>query len=153
MRHSNPTCQASTQPTGKARPNMAGSLRQAQSEQTIQQQDKLAEREAFLADFSPAERLQLSESAKLDLDEEINMLSLTMKRFMRAAESAGEEDYPVNLAKSLDLLGLTCSRMASLLRVNVILLGPEKSEESKELLKRLTDFSQEVSQMGEVSHD
>ena len=149
MRHSNPTCQAYTQPTGKARPNAAGSLRQAQSEQ----QDRLAEREAFLADFSPAERLQLSEAAKLDLDEEISMLSHTMKRFMRAAESAGEDDYPVNLAKSLDLLGLTCSRMASLLRVNVILIGPEKNDVSKELLKRLTDFSQEVKQMGEVSHD
>jgi hypothetical protein len=149
MRHSNPTCQAYTQPTGKARPNAAGSLRQAQSEQ----QDRLAEREAFLADFSPAERLQLSEAAKLDLDEEISMLSHTMKRFMRAAESAGEDDYQVNLAKSLDLLGLTCSRMASLLRVNVILIGPEKNDVSKELLKRLTDFSQEVKQMGEVSHD
>lgn len=149
MRHSNPTCQAYTQPTGKARPNAAGSLRQAQSEQ----QDRLAEREAFLADFSPAERLQLSEAAKINLDEEISMLSTTLKRFMRAAESAGEDDYPVNLAKSLDLLGLTCSRMASLLRVNVILIGPEKNEASKELLKRLTDFSQEVKQLGEVSHD
>ncbi len=149
MRHPNPTCQAYTQPTGKARPNAAGSLRQAQSEQL----DRLAEREAFLADFSPAERLQLSEAAKLNLDEEINMLSHTMKRFMRAAESAGEEDYPVNLAKSLDLLGLTCSRLASVLRVNAILVGPEKNDVSKELLKRLTDFSQEVKQMGEVSHD
>ena len=149
MRHSNPTYQASTQPSGKARPNAAGSLRQANFEQL----DKLAEREAFLADFSPAERLQLSEAAKLDLDEEISMLSRTLRRFMRAAESAGEEDYPVNLAKALDLLGLTCSRMASLLRVNVVLLGPEKSADSIELLKRLTDFGQEVKQMGEVSHD
>ena len=149
MRHPNPTCQASTQPTGKARPTAAGSPRQADCEQ----QDILAEREAFLADFSPAERLQLSEAAKLDLDEEISMLSHTMKRFVRAAESAGEEDYPVNLAKALDLLGLTCSRMASLLRVNVVLLGPEKSADSIELLKRLTDFGQEVKQMGEVSHD
>ena len=149
MRHSNPTCQASTQPSGKARPNAAGSLRQADYEQL----DKLAEREAFLADFNPAERLQLSEAAKLDLDEEISMLSRTLRRFMRAAESAGEEDYPVNLAKALDLLGLTCSRMASLLRVNVVLLGPEKSADSIELLKRLTDFGQEVKQMGEVIHD
>jgi hypothetical protein len=149
MRHPNPTCQASTQPTGKARPTAAGSTREAEYEQ----HDQLAEREAFLAEFSPAERLQLSEAAKLDLDEEISMLSRTLKRFVRAAESAGEEDYPVNLAKSLDLLGLTCSRMASLLRVNVMLLGPEKNGNSMELLKRLTDFAQEVRQMGEVSHD
>ena len=149
MRHSNPTCQAYTQPSGEARPNTAGSLRQADCEQL----DKLAEREAFLADFSPAERLQLSEAAKLNLDEEISMLSHTLKRFMRAAENAGEDDYPVNLAKSLDLLGLTCSRMASMLRVNVMLNGPEKNADSIELLKRLTDFGKEVRQMGEVSHD
>ena len=149
MRHSNPTCQASTQPTGKARPNAVGSLRQAHNDL----EDKLAEREAFLADFSPAERLQLSEAAKRDLDEEISILSRTMKRFVRAAESTGEDDYPVNLAKALDLLGLTCSRMASLLRVNVVLLGPGKNADSMELLKRLTDFGQEVKQMGEVSHD
>lgn len=153
MRHSNPTCQAYTQPTGKARPNAAGSLRQAQSEQQDRLAEQLAQREAFLADFSPAERLQLSEAAKLNLDEEISMLSHTLKRFMRAAENAGEDDYPVNLAKSLDLLGLTCSRMASMLRVNVMLNGPEKNADSIELLKRLTDFSQEVRQMGEVSHD
>lgn len=149
MRHSNPTCQAYTQPTGKARPNGAGSPRQADCEQL----ERLAEREAFLADFSPAERLQLSEAAKINLDEEISMLSHTLKRFMRAADNAGEDDYPVNLAKSLDLLGLTCSRMASMLRVNVMLSGPEKNTDSIELLKRLTDFSQEVRQMGEVSHD
>jgi hypothetical protein len=118
-----------------------------------EQHDKLAEREAFLAEFSPAERLQLSEAAKLNLDEEISLLSRTLKRFMRAAECAGEDDYPVNLAKSLDLLGLTCSRLASVLRVNATLVGPGKNEDSKELLKRLTDFSQEVRQMGEVSHD
>ena len=149
MRHSNPTCQAYTQPTGKARPVWAGSPRQADCEQL----KRLAEREAFLADFSPAERLQLSEAAKINLDEEISMLSHTLKRFMRAADNAGEDDYPVNLAKSLDLLGLTCSRMASMLRVNVMLNGPEKSTDSIELLKRLTDFGQEVRQMGEVSHD
>ena len=149
MRHPNPTCQASTPPTGTARPNAAGSLRQVDCEQL----DRLAEREAFLADFSPAERLQLSEAAKLNLDEEISMLSRTLKRFMRAAESTGEEDYPVNLAKSLDLLGLTCSRMASMLRVNVMLNGAEKNGDSIELLKRLTDFSQELRQTGEVSHD
>jgi len=153
MRHPNPTCQASTQPTGKARPIAAGSPRKAHPGLNPPQQDQLAEREAFLADFSPTERLQLSEAAKLNLNDEINLLTRTMKRFMRAAESAGEDDYPVNLAKSLDLLGLTCSRLASVLRVNVSLIGPGKNEESEELLKRLTDFSREVKQMNEVQHD
>jgi DNA-directed RNA polymerase sigma subunit (sigma70/sigma32) len=81
------------------------------------------------------------------------MLSRTLKRFVRAAESAGEEDYPVNLAKSLDLLGLTCSRMASVLRVNIMLLSPGKDDGSKELLKCLADFSQELRQITEESHD
>ena len=153
MRHPNPTCQASTQPTGKARRNSAGSPRKAHPSLNPPQQDQLAEREVFLADFSATERLQLSEAAKLNLNDEINLLTRTMKRFMRAAESAGEDDYPVNLAKSLDLLGLTCSRLASVLRVNVSLIGPGKNEESEELLKRLTDFSKEVKQMNEVQHD
>lgn len=149
MRHPNPTCQASTQPTGKARPTAAGLPRQADCEQ----HDILAEREAFLADFSPAERLQLSEAAKINLDEEISMLSHTLRRFVRAAESAGEEKYPVNLAKALDLLGLTCSRMASVLRVNIMVNGSEKNGYSEELLKSLSDFSLDVRQIGEVEHD
>jgi hypothetical protein len=113
----------------------------------------LADREAFLTEFSPAERLQLSETAKLDLDEEINLLSRTLRRFMRAAESAGEDDYPANLAKSLDLLGLTCSRLASVLRVNVMLAGHQKTDLAQELLERLTDFRREVKAGGEASRD
>mgnify|MGYP003615063119 CR=1 FL=1 len=60
MRHTTPTCQAHAQPTGKARPNKAGATRQAQGEPTA----ALADREAFLTEFSLAERLQLSETAK-----------------------------------------------------------------------------------------
>ena len=149
MRHSNPTCQASTQPTGKARPIAAGSPRQADGEL----HDMLADREAFLTDFSSAERLQLSEAAKINLDEEISMLSHTLRRFVRAAENAGEEKYPVNLAKALDLLGLTCSRMASVLRVNIMVNGSEKNGYSEELLKQLTDFGQEIKHMSEEKHD
>ncbi len=149
MRHPNPTCQASTQPTGKARPKAAGSHRQAESKL----EDKLAEREAFLVDFSPAERLQLSETARFDLDEEISMLKRTIKRFVRTAENAGEEDYPVNLAKSLDLLGLSCSRLASVLRVNSTLNGTGKDTESMELLKTLADFSQNLGQTNGASHE
>lgn len=150
MRHSNPTCQASTQPTGKARPNMAGSPRQADGEQL----DRLAEREALLTDFSPAERLQLSEAARINLDEEIGMLKQTLRRFLRASEMADEDgEYPVNLAKTLDLLGLTCSRMASSLRVNMMVNGPQGSDESKEWLKRLADFSEEVKQISAGSDD
>lgn len=149
MRHTTPTCQAHAQPTGKARPNKAGATRQAQGEPTA----ALADREAFLTEFSPAERLQLSETAKLNLDEEISLLSRTLRRFMRAAESASEDDYPANLAKSLDLLGLTCSRLASVLRVNVMLAGPQKTGLAQELLERLMDFRREVKAGGEASRD
>ncbi len=149
MRHPNPTCQASTQPTGRARPTAAGSSREA----NLILLDDLAEHEAFLEEFSSAERLQLSEAARHNLDDEINMLKRTMKRFIRAAESAGEDDYPVNLAKALDLLGLTCYRLASVLRVNVALLDPGKGSETDELLKCLADFGKEVKQISEVQHD
>ena len=73
MRHTTPTCQAHAQPTGKARPNKAGATRQAQGEPTA----ALADREAFLTEFSPAERLQLSETAKLD--HEIPSLAMSFR--------------------------------------------------------------------------
>jgi hypothetical protein len=43
--------------------------------------------------------------------------------------------------------------MASVLRVNIMLLSPGKNDDSKELLKCLTDFSQELRQITEESHD
>lgn len=153
MRHPTPTCQASTQPTRRTRPTGAGSDPKARKKANPSEQDVLREREAHLTEFSFSERVQLSETAKQDLNDEINLLTSMMKRFMRAAESAGEDDYPANLAKSLDLLGLTCSRLASVLRVNMALIAPGKNLESDELLRRLTEFGRDVNQMGEARHD
>lgn len=66
-------------------------------------------------------RLQLAEETQANLDYEIEMLRKTMRTFMRSVRSRKTEAYPEKLSKSLDLLGLTCSRLASVMRVNIAL--------------------------------
>lgn len=76
--------------------------------------------------FSKQERLQLAEAARLSLVDEIALLRKSIKVFAREAELVREgAPYPSDLAKTLDMLGLSCGRMASLLRVQVILQGPQ----------------------------
>lgn len=93
--------------------------------------------------LSKAERVQLSESARFSMDEEIVLLRKMIKNFAQAASMAGENDYPDNLAKSLDLLGLTCSRLASVLRVNMLLNGSEDDALRKQIEESLSSFLQE----------
>ena len=95
-----------------------------------------------------AERLQLSESARFSMDDEIAMLRKMIRNFTRAAGTSGEEDYPDNLAKSLDLLGLTCSRLASVLRVNMMLAGSHEDELRKQIEDSLAEFLAEVKTPG-----
>jgi len=97
-----------------------------------------------LKDINYAERLQLSESARFGMDEEIAMLRKMIRNFTRAAGTSGEEDYPDNLAKSLDLLGLTCSRLASVLRVNMMLAGSHEDDLRKQIEDSLAEFLAEV---------
>jgi len=97
-----------------------------------------------LKDINYAERLQLSESARFGMDEEIAMLRKMIRNFTRAAGTSGEEDYPDNLAKSLDLLGLTCSRLASVLRMNMMLAGSHEDDLRKQIEDSLAEFLAEV---------
>ncbi len=97
-----------------------------------------------LKDINYAERLQLSESARFGMDEEIAMLRKMIRNFTRAAGTSGEEDYPDNLAKALDLLGLTCSRLASVLRVNMMLAGSHEDDLRKQIEDSLAEFLAEV---------
>ena len=61
------------------------------------------------------------EETQANMDYEIEMLRKTMRTFMRSVRSRKTEAYPEKLSKSLDLLGLTCSRLASVMRVNIAL--------------------------------
>ncbi|HQC63948.1 MAG TPA: hypothetical protein PK459_02490 [Anaerolineaceae bacterium] len=130
MEHTNPTLFARTRNSGHPCHSMAGVAAQETND--------------GLKDINYAERLQLSESARFGMDEEIAMLRKMIRNFTRAAGTSGEEDYPDNLAKSLDLLGLTCSRLASVLRMNMMLAGSHEDDLRKQIEDSLAEFLAEV---------
>ena len=134
MEHTNPTLYAETQSSGHPCRLTAG----------VNAQDA---NDGFVT-INHAERLQLSESARFSMDDEIAMLRKMIRNFTRAAGTSGEEDYPDNLAKSLDLLGLTCSRLASVLRVNMLLAGSHEDELRKQIEDSLAEFLAEVKTPG-----
>lgn len=139
MRHENPNSPAQTRPSGPAHPSeRVGSTPPgrlaafnpapggATGVLSAPLQARLSAAEA-LSGFTPLQRLQLSEAARLSLDEEIELLRSTLRRFMRAVNAGDEAGYPTNLARALDLLGLTCSRLASVTRVNLELNGADSN--------------------------
>lgn len=154
MEHTNPTLLAKTHRSGSSCQHWAGACSQGEKSG----HDPLLENPLIEAAFllpvphefletdllNHAERLQLSESARFSMDEEIIMLRKMIKNFTRAAGTHGEEDYPDNLARALDLLGLTCSRLASVLRVNMVLAGPQDDALRKQIEESLATFLSEI---------
>ena len=149
MEHTNPTLYAKTQGSGIPCQLLAGDtpraiLATSKNQHIVACPDALAISEGMLAtccagcDLNHAERLQLSESARFSMDEEIAMLRKMIKNFTRAAG---------NLAKSLDLLGLTCSRLASVLRVNMALSGSQDDDLRKQIETSLASFISETQAM------
>ena len=134
MEHTNPTLYAKSQSSGHPCRLTAGVNAQGAND-------------GFM-NINHAERLQLSESARFSMDDEIAMLRKMIRNFTRAAGTSGEEDYPDNLAKSLDLLGLTCSRLASVLRVNMLLAGSHEDDLRKQIEDSLAEFLAEVKKPG-----
>ena len=139
MEHTNPTLYAETQSSGHPCRLTAGVNAQGADA-------------GFMA-INRAERLQLSESARFSMDDEIAMLRKMIRNFTRAVGTSGEEDYPDNLAKSLDLLGLTCSRLASVLRVNMMLAGSHEDDLRKQIEDSLADFLAEVKTQSKAKSD
>lgn len=110
MRHKNPTSMASTPRSGQACSDWAGSSLEALNEAEVSLNELLS--------LTPVQRVQLSELARESLDEEIVLLRKVLRQFVSAVNSDEEEAKLNRLAKVLDLLGLTASRLASVLRVN-----------------------------------
>lgn len=155
MEHTNPTLYAKTHCSGLPCQVLEGDtpramLASSQDQPKQPGQEGLLSPESLLAtccascELSHTERLQLSESARFSMDEEISLLRKMIKNFTRAAGTSGEEDYPDNLAKSLDLLGLTCSRLASVLRVNMALSGSQEDDLRKQIETSLASFISET---------
>lgn len=95
--------------------------------------------------FSQTERLQLSEVARLSLEEEIALLRKTIKAFTEEAkivQSGG--DYPAEFAQVLDVVGLSCNRLVSLMRVQLLLQGPQSSGLAEDLISALGAFAEQM---------
>jgi len=168
MPQKNPTFIAETQVLDPARPFGAGSgerltetkkgpqgqqLLQTFSERIKQAHLRFDDLESELAHYSKRERLQLSEAARIGLEEEIGLLRKTIYRFVKAANASGEDEYPVNLAKTLDLLGLSCGRLAGLLRVQIVLDRPDTQGLNDGLLEALQEFASQVESLKGENND
>ncbi|MFA5611615.1 MAG: hypothetical protein WDA04_01990 [Anaerolineaceae bacterium] len=91
--------------------------------------------------FSKQERLQLAEAARLSLVDEIALLRRIIKMFAKEADLVRDgAPYPSDLAKTLDMLGLSCGRLASLLRVQVVLQGPQNDGLIDDLLNLMGTY-------------
>ena len=142
MRHINPTLMAHTLPSGAACPTWAGSApkvgdlerRETQLAEICQLED------LELAELTPLQRVQLSDIARETLDEEIDLLRLVLRQLKKAVLSEEDEAILLRLAHLLDVLGLTASRTASVIRVNKgVNAGSGEDERVKDILKHLQE--------------
>lgn len=159
MPQKNPTKTAQSQVLNPARPHKAGRgilLLNDPShpglEREIQRRFEALEilwneQTSCMTEMQHKKRIQLSEEIKISLANEIQMMQEMTRSFVRAAKSGGEEDYPVNLAKTLYLLGLSCGKVALLMRTHVELTGNQSAMLSQQLLEALTAFNQEVEEV------
>lgn len=140
MRHINPTLIAHTQPSVTACPDRAGSdpkvsnleLREAQLTEICQ----LSEFE--LPELTPLQRVQLSEIARKALDEEFDLLRIVLRSLKKAVIGKEEADTLKLLAHLLDVLGLTASRTASVIRAeNSLKAGAVEDGRVGEILAQL----------------
>ena len=151
MEHTNPTLFARTQGSGRPCQFLAGDTPEAQASDLMLSK-QLKAGYCATCELSQAERVQLSDSARFSMDEEITMLRKMVKQFVRAAGTSGEDDFPDNLARSLDLLGLTCSRLASVLRVNMALSGSQDDDLRKQIEDSLASFLRESQEPACIQH-
>lgn len=107
-------------------------------------------RKKLTEDFSLEERLQLSETARLSLEDEIALMRKMIKIFARASKGVQDgKPFPVDLARVIDVLGLSCSRIATLMRVQLLLQGPQSDGLIEDLLESLGTFVDQITSEGE----
>ena len=119
MTHINPTLIAHTQPSGAACSDRAGSahnlgyleLREAQLAVINHNPD------LELPEFTVLQRVQLSDIARKALDEEFDLLRIVLAALKKAVLGEEDEETLKILARLLDVLGITASRTASVIRV------------------------------------
>jgi hypothetical protein len=85
--------------------------------------------------------MQPSEAARLSLEDEITLMRKSIKAFAKASAGVRKGDpYPKDLGKVLDMLGLSCSRIAGLMRVQLLLQGPQSDGLMDDLIDLMGSF-------------
>ena len=157
MRHKNPTLSAQTQVLDPAHPRKR--VGSGSSPDPINQKTQNEDLETIFSErlgiicqrydaaheipteLTPVERMQLSEVARLSLEDEITLMRKTIKAFAKASEGVQKGDpYPKDFAKVLDMLGLSCGRVAGLMRVQLLLQGPQSDGLMDDLIDLMGTF-------------
>lgn len=155
MPHEHPTTIAASLIPDPARRTQAGRRSQKQNGGVLNQEQMKFSTELFelearykgkeaLNGFPNLSRLQLSEQVKLELSEEISTLREVGRLFSRAAKAGGEENYPANLAKTVDVLGMCFLRLATLMRAHAELTGSESNQLVTEMIETVQEFAKEA---------
>ena len=170
MPHRNPTLSAETQVLDPTHPSQrVGSGNSADQKSTTEQDNGIhttfLERLEFISQhhedscqfaqtLTKSERIQLSEVARLSLEDEIVLMRNGIKTFAKASKGVKDGDkYNEDLGKVLNLLGLSCFRFAGLLRVQLLLQGPQSAGLLEDLIDAMSDFVEKMTIAEEEQND
>ncbi|HRS75225.1 MAG TPA: hypothetical protein P5282_09830, partial [Anaerolineaceae bacterium] len=78
-------------------------------------------------------------AARKTLDDEVVMLRTAIKGFFQAVRREEDADAIERMADSLNLLGLSCSRLGNVLKINQALQGAAQSSEKDALYAELME--------------
>ncbi len=126
------SCGAGRHPSG----GQAG-LEAEEQIRTLLGDARAQESDFYLDNFSPGERKELSAAAQKTLDAEVVMLRSAMKRFFQAVRSDEKPETIERLGDALKLLGLSCTRLGNVLKINQALQGAAKQTGQSDLLEKI----------------
>lgn len=123
---------AGTHPQEHIKSDLASAqIRALLSDERAQQPD------FYLKHFNADQRAELAAAARKTLDDEIVMLRMAIKRFFQAAHQEEDADALERMADSLNLLGLSCSRLGNVLKINHALQNSAQNGEKDALYAEL----------------
>ena len=147
MPHKNPTLSAETQVLDPAHPRE----RVGSGFPTDRHPVEISQ---FPVIFSQAERLQLSEAVDLSLKDEIKMMKEKIREFAKASEGVKNgEPHNKELGEVLNDLGLSCGRLANLMRVQLLLQGSQSGGLMEDLKDALNEFVEKMNANEEQQND
>lgn len=133
--------------SGGACPNTAGTnpQEQVQSElasaqiRALLSDERAQQPDFYLHHFNADQRAELAAAARKTLDDEVVMLRTAIKSFFQAVRREEDADAIERMADSLNLLGLSCSRLGNVLKINQALQGAAQSNEKDALYAELME--------------